>query len=190
MEFAHLAAANAASTLAAGRYAQALFELANEEGVLDPVAADLASLTALIGESADLARLVKSPIYSREQQSAAMAEILDKAGAGDLTKKFIALVAHNRRLFMLPNIGKAFAALIAKQRGEIEAAVTSAHPLTDAQVADIKGTLRAAYGKEPRLTVAVDNSLIAGLIVKVGSRMIDSSLRTKLNSLKTVLTEA
>lgn len=185
-----MAAANAASTLAAGRYAQALFELANEEGVLDAVAADLATLTGLIGESADLARLVKSPVYTRDQQAAAMAEILDKAGAGALTKKFIALVAHNRRLFMLPNIGRAFAGLIAKQRGEIEAAVTSAHELTEAQVADIKGTLRAAYGKEPLLSVSVDKSLIAGLIVKVGSRMINSSLRTKLNSLKTVLTEA
>jgi F-type H+-transporting ATPase subunit delta len=185
-----LAAANAASTLAAGRYAQALFELANEEGVLDAVAADLAGLTELIDQNADLARLVKSPVYSREQQGSAMAEILDKAGAGDLIKKFIALVASNRRLFMLPHIGRAFAGLIAKQRGEIEASVTSAHALTDVQIADIKGTLRAAYGKEPKLRVATDPSLIAGLIVKVGSRMIDSSLRTKLNSLKTVLTEA
>lgn len=185
-----MAAAKAASTLAADRYAQALFELANEEGVLDAVAADIEGLGKLIAESADLGRLVQSPIYTREQQGAAMAEILDKAGASALTKKFIALVARNRRLFMLSNIARSFGRLLARQRGEIEASVTSAQPLSDAQVADLKGTLRAAYGKEPRLTVAVDKSLIAGLIVKVGSRMIDSSLRTKLNSLKTVLTEA
>ncbi|MCC6921439.1 MAG: F0F1 ATP synthase subunit delta [Alphaproteobacteria bacterium] len=185
-----MAAAKAASTLAADRYAQALFELANEEGVLDAVAADIEGLGKLIAESADLERLVKSPIYSREQQGLAMAEILEKAGASDLTKKFIALVARNRRLFMLANIGRSFGRLLARQRGEIEASVTSAQPLSDAQIADLKATLRTAYGKEPRLSVAVDQSLIAGLIVKVGSRMIDSSLRTKLNSLKTVLTEA
>lgn len=182
--------AKAASNLAADRYAQALFELATEEGSLDAVAGDVSSLVALIAESADLSRLVRSPIYSREQQAAAMAEILTQAGANALTGKFVALVADNRRLFMLPAIGKAFAGLIAKQRGEITAEVKAAHALTDAQVADLKATLKAAYGKEPQLSVTVDPSLIAGLIVKVGSKMIDSSLKTKLANLKTALTEA
>ena len=182
--------AKAASNLAADRYAQALFELANEEGSLDAVAADVSGLVTLVGESADLSRLVRSPIYSREQQAAAMAEILETAGAGALTKKFVGLVAENRRLFMLPAIGKAFAGLIAKHRGEISAEVKAAHALTEAQIADLKATLKAAYGKEPQIAVTVDPSLIAGLVVKVGSKMIDSSLKTKLANLKTALTEA
>ena len=183
-------AASAASSLAADRYAQALFELANEENGLDAVAADLADLGRMIAENADLARLVASPTFSRAQQGAAMAEILSAAGAAPLTQKFIGLVAENRRLFMLPQIGRAFARLLARHRGEISADVKSAHPLSDAQVADLKATLKAAYGKEPQLSVTVDPSLIAGLVVQVGSKMIDSSLKTKLTNLKTVLTEA
>ena len=182
--------AKAASSLAAERYAQALFELANEEGALDAVAADLAALVGLIDDSADLARLVRSPVFSREQQAKAMAEVLTTAGAAPLTQKFVGLVAENRRLFMLPQIGKSFAALIAKARGEISAEVKAAHALSDAQLADLKATLKAAYGKEPNLSVTVDPSLIAGLVVQVGSKMIDSSLKTKLANLKTALTEA
>lgn len=182
--------AKASSSLAAERYARALFELANEEGALDAVAGDLTAIVGLIGESADLARLVRSPVFSREQQGKAMAEILSTAGAAPLTQKFIGLVAENRRLFMLPQIAKAFRLLLAKQRGEISADVKAAHALTDAQVADLKATLKAAYGKEPQLTVTVDPSLIAGLVVQVGSKMIDSSLKTKLLNLKTALTEA
>ena len=183
-------AAATSFSLAAERYAQALFDLANEEGSLDIVAADLDGLVTLISESEDLARLVKSPVFSRAQQADAMAEILEKAGASALTRKFVGLVAANRRLFALPQIGKAFARILARHRGEISADVTAAHALSDAQLADLKATLKAAYGKEPRLSVAVDPSLIGGLIVKVGSKMIDSSLKTKLNNLKTVLTEA
>ena len=182
--------ANAASSLAAERYAQALFELANEEGALDAVAADIAALVGLIDESADLARLVRSPVFSREQQAKAMAEILTSAGAAPLTQKFLGLVAENRRLFMLPQIAKAFRTLIAKARGEISAEVKAAHALSDSQIADLKATLKAAYGKEPNLSVTVEPSLIAGLVVQVGSKMIDSSLKTKLANLKTALTEA
>lgn len=183
-------AKSGSSSLAADRYARALFELAQEENVLDAVAADLSGLVGLIAESADLARLVKSPVFTRAQQAAAMAEILDQAGVTELTKKFVALVAENRRLFMLPQIGKAFAGLLAKYRGEISADVKSAHALNAEQLADLKATLKAAYGKDPQLTVTVDPSLIAGLVVKVGSKMVDSSLKTKLANLKTVLTEA
>lgn len=180
-------AKSGSSSLAAGRYAQALFELAREEGSLDAVSGDIESIVGLIAESADLARLVRSPVFTREQQSAAMAEILDKAGAAKLTKNFILLTAQNRRLFMLPQIGREFARLLAAHRGEISAEVKTAHKLSDAQIADLKATLKAAHGKEPRLTVIVDPSLIAGLVVKIGSRMIDSSLKTKLANLQTVL---
>ncbi len=183
-------AASASPSLAAERYAQALFELAKEEGSLDTVAADLTGLVALIADNKDFARLVNSPVIGRDQKSAAMAEILDKAGAAPLTRNFIGLTARNRRLFLLPHIGRAFASLLAKHRGEISADVKTAHALTDAQIADLKATLKAAYGKEPLLNVTVDPSLLAGLVVKVGSKMIDSSLKTKLNALKTVLTEA
>ena len=182
--------AKASSSLAAERYAQALFELANEENGLDAVASDMDAIVALIGESADLARLVRSPAFSRDQQGKAMAEILTAAGAAPLTRKFIGLVAENRRLFMLPQITKAFRLLLAKQRGEISADVKSSHTLSNIQIADLKATLKAAYGKEPQLTVTVDPSLIAGLVVKIGSKMIDSSLKTKLLNLKTALTEA
>lgn len=183
-------AASASSSLAAERYAQALFELAKDESSLDTVANDLAALVALIGENKDLARLVNSPVIGREQKAAAMAEILEKAGAAQLVRNFVGLAARNRRLFLLPQIGKAFSQLLAKHRGEISAEVKTAHPLTDAQLADLKATLKSAYGKDPLLNVTVDPALLAGLVVKVGSRMIDSSLKTKLNALKTVLTEA
>ncbi len=183
-------AASASPSLAAERYAQALFELAKDEGSLAVVAADLGAIVKLIDESKDFARLVNSPVISRDQKSAAMAEILEKAGAVQLTRNFIGLTAQNRRLFLLPHIGRAFSRLLAKHRGEINADVKTAHPLNDAQLADLKATLKAAYGKEPLLNVTVDPSLLAGLVVKVGSKMIDSSLKTKLNALKTVLTEA
>lgn len=183
-------AASATSSLAGDRYAQALYELAHEEGGVDAVASDMASLVRLVSESADLARLTQSPVIGRSAQSAAMAEILEKAGAHKLTCKFIGLVAENRRLFMLPQIGRSFARLVSKSRGEIAAEVKAAHALNDAQMADLKSTLKAAYGKEPQLNVTVDPSLIAGLVVKVGSKMVDSSLKTKLSNLKTVLTGA
>lgn len=177
-------------SLAADRYAQALFELAEDENALDRVASDLSGIVGLVDSSADLGRLVRSPLFSREQQGKAMAEILDTAGVSKLTKNFVLLTAQNRRLFLLPNIGRAFAKLLAAKRGEITAEVKTAHTLSDPQLADLKATLKAAYGKEPSLTVAVDPSLIAGLVVKVGSKMIDSSLKTKLANLQTVLTEA
>lgn len=183
-------AASASPSLAAERYAQALFELAKDEGSLDTVASDLGAMVKLIAENADFARLVNSPVIGRDQKAAAMAAILETAGAAQLTRNFAGLVARNRRLFLLPHIGKAFTRLLAKHRGEISADVKSAHALTDAQISDLKATLKAAYGKEPLLNVTVDPSLLAGLVVKVGSKMIDSSLKTKLNALKTALTEA
>jgi len=174
----------------AGRYALALFDLADETKALDPVASDLARLTALIRGSADLARLVKSPVFSREEQGRAMDAILARLGVNPLTRKFIGLVAEKRRLFALLDMAAAYEALLAFKRGEIKARVTAAHPLSDAQTEALKDTLRNAFHREVKLEIAVDNNILGGLIVKVGSRMIDSSLATKLNKLKLAIREA
>lgn len=183
-------AASASPSLAAERYAQALFELAKDESSLDAVAADLGAIARLIADNQDFARLVNSPVIGRDQKAAAMSEILDKAGAAPLTRNFVGVTARNRRLFLLPQIERAFTRALARHRGEINADVKTAHPLSDDQLAELKATLKAAYGKDPLLNVTVDPSLLAGLVVKVGSKMIDSSLKTKLNALKTALTEA
>lgn len=174
----------------AGRYASALFDLAKEAGVIDPVARDMEDLGGLIGENPDLRRLVKSPLYGRDDQTAAMAAILDKAGAHALTKQFVGLVAANRRLFALDGMIRAYAALVARHRGEVSAEVVSAHPLTDAQLAKLTDTLKAATGSDVRVSARVDNGLLGGLVVKLGSRMVDTSLRTKLNRLKLAMKEA
>ena len=168
----------------AGRYANALFDLALESDALDDVAGDLAAIARMMDESADLARLVRSPVISREDQGRAMAELLARAGAQELTRKFVGLVAQNRRLFALRDMTVAFRRLLARHRGEIMARVTSAHALNDAQVAAIKAELSAAMKTDVTLEANVDNDILGGLIVQVGSRMVDSSLRTKLQNLK------
>lgn len=185
-----MAAAHHSLNLAAERYAQALFDLARDDQVLDLVAADLDGLTNAIASHAELGRVVRSPVISRDAQAKAMGALLHAAGAHKLTRNLVLLAAENRRLFLLPAIAKAYGALIAKSRGEIVAEVTSAFALDDAQIAELKAALKASYGREPRLAVAVDPSLIAGLIVKVGSKMIDSSIKTKLVRLKAALKEA
>jgi len=157
---------------------------------MDAVARDLTDLGRLISESADLRRLVMSPVFDRDDQSSAMAAILDKAGAHGLTKKFVGLVAANRRLFALDGMIRAYGALVARHRGEVAAEVVSAHPLTDAQLAKLGETLKAATGSEVRVTARVDDGLLGGLVVKLGSRMVDTSLRTKLNRLKLAMKEA
>jgi F-type H+-transporting ATPase subunit delta len=171
-------------TGAASRYAQALFELALDSQSLDAVAADLETLNRLIAENEDLARLVRSPVFSREEQSSAMDAILTRVGVETLTRNFVLLAAKNRRLFLLPQIVRAFTAALAKHRGEMTAEVTSPYPLSDEQIAQIKDTLKQTYKRDARIDVKIDRSLLAGLIVKVGSRMIDSSLKTKLANLK------
>jgi len=173
----------------AGRYATALFELADEAGAIDSVKADLDRLSALIAESADLARLVKSPVFTADVQLSAMTAILDKAGIGGLAANFVKLVAQNRRLFALPQMIAAFAALVAAKRGETTAQVTVAQPLSDAHLAELKGTLAAKTGKDVQLDVSVDPSILGGLIVKLGSRMVDASLKTKLNSIRHAMKE-
>ena len=173
----------------AGRYATALFELARDSGTLDDVAGDLASLKTLIGESADLARLVRSPVFSRDDQARAMGAVLEKAGAADLTRRFIGLVASKRRLFALPDIINAYASLLAHHRGEVSAHVVSAYPLDDAQMQTLGETLKAAAGRDVQIDTAVDQEILGGLIVRMGSRMIDSSLRTKLTNLQVAMKE-
>jgi F-type H+-transporting ATPase subunit delta len=174
----------------AGRYAIALFELAEEARALDPVAEDLNRIVALVRGSADLTRLVKSPAFSRAEQGRAMDAILSRLKVNPLTRKFIGLVAEKRRLFALLDMAAAYEVLLAHKRGEIKARVTTAHLLNDGQIQALKDTLRAAFHREVKLEIFVDNRLLGGLVVKVGSRMIDSSLATKLNKLKLAIREA
>jgi F-type H+-transporting ATPase subunit delta len=174
----------------AGRYATALFELAEAQGALDAVAGDLGRISSMLAASGDLTRLVRSPIYSAEDQGRAFAALLDKAGISGLVKNFVGLVIKNRRLFALPDMISAYSSILAHKRGEMTAQVTSAHALNDAQVESLKAALKSATGRDVRIDTKVDAGLLGGLIVKVGSRMIDSSLRTKLNSLKIAMKEA
>lgn len=164
----------------AGRYATALFELANEAKALDAIASDLSRLRTLIEGSPDLARLVRSPIFSREEQGKAIDAVLARLNVNMLTKNFIGLLAQKRRLFALTGIVSAFEALVAQQKGEMTAEVTSAQPLKSEQRTALMGTLKDAMKREMRLTERVDPTLLGGLIVKVGSRQIDSSLKSKL----------
>jgi F-type H+-transporting ATPase subunit delta len=173
----------------AERYATALFDLALEANALDAVLADLRNFDGLVAESADLARLVRSPVFTADVQMKALAAVLDKAGIAGLAAQFLKVVAANRRLFAVRDIVKAFAALVARHKGEVSAQVTVAEPLSDANLSEIKSTLNAVTGKDVRVDVKVDPSIIGGLVVKLGSRMVDSSLRTKLNALKHAMKE-
>jgi len=168
----------------AGRYATAIFELAQEEKSVEAVERDFATLKTMIAESADLARLVHAPVFSRDEQKTGMNAILHRMEAAALTRRFVLTLAAKRRLFALTDIIRAFGALVAKQRGEVTADVVSAHPLNDAQIAELKSILRARLGREAKLNASVDASLLGGLTVKVGSRMVDSTLRTKLDALR------
>jgi F-type H+-transporting ATPase subunit delta len=173
----------------AGRYASALFDLAQESGAVDAVGADLARFDALIGESADLARLVRSPVFSSEEQTKAVVAVLERAGIGGLAANFIKLAAQNRRLFAVGEMIRAYKALVARSRGETTAQVVVAQPLSDSHLTTLKDALRSATGKDVALDVKVDPGLIGGLTVKVGSRMIDASLKTKLQSIKIAMKE-
>jgi F-type H+-transporting ATPase subunit delta len=173
----------------AERYANALFELASDQKSVDAVEKDLNQFSALLAESPDLTRLVVSPVFSADEQLRAISGVLDKAGIGGLVGNFVKVAAANRRLFAVPGIIAAYKRLAARQRGEVSAEVVSAAPLTDGQTADLRAALKASLGKDVTLDTRVDPSLIGGLIVKVGSRMIDGSLRTKLNSLKLAMKE-
>jgi F-type H+-transporting ATPase subunit delta len=168
----------------AGRYASALFELAKSAKSVDEVSADLDGFARILQGSDDLQRLVRSPVFGADEQTAALGAVLDKAKIGGLTGNFVRLVARNRRLFALEDMVTAFRALAAADRGEITARVTSAQELKPAQVKSLQTALKSVTGKTVTLDQSVDPSILGGLIVKVGSRMIDTSLKTKLNSLK------
>ena len=174
----------------AGRYATALFELALESNAIDAVRTDLDKFDKLVNEIGDLDRLVRSPVFTAEEQTRAVGSVLDQAGIGGLAGKFIRLVASNRRLFASREMIRGFKGLVAKHKGEVTAQVTVAEPLSDARLNEIKSALKSVTGKDVVVDVKVDPAIIGGLIVKVGSRMIDSSLRTKLNALKHAMKEA
>jgi F-type H+-transporting ATPase subunit delta len=174
----------------AGRYATALFELALAENALDAVKADLDRFDALLAESADLARLVRSPVFGAEEQTKALAAVLDRAGIGGLAAKFLKVVTSNRRLFAVRDIIKGFRALVAHHKGEVTAEVTLAEQPSEQHLAAVKDALKAVTKKDVQVDVKVDPSLIGGLVVKLGSRMVDTSLRTKLNAIKLAMKEA
>lgn len=172
----------------AGRYASALYDLAVEQKQVAEVEADLGKVQALIDESADLQRMVRSPVIPAAEQTAALVALLPKIGAGPLVTNFMKLISSNRRLFAVSDMIKAFRTIAAKARGEVTAEVSTAHPLTDAQTEALKQVLKGEAGKDVSLAVKVDPSLLGGLVVKLGSRMIDNSLKTKLGAMKAALT--
>ena len=173
----------------AGRYATALFELARDQKAVDAVKADLDRFDALLGESPDLMRLVRSPVFSADQQGKALVAVLDLLRVGDLTAKFLQVVTANRRLFAVRAIIKDFRALVAHYKGEVVADVTLAERPDDRQLAAITDALRAITAQNVQVELKVEPAIIGGLIVKLGSRMVDSSLRTKLKSIKHAMKE-
>ena len=173
----------------AGRYATALFDLALEEGSLDEISEQLAEFGGLLDDSPELARLVRSPAFTSDEKERALSAVLAKTDIGGTVSNFLRLVASKGRLFALPDMLKAFRSLVARHRGEISATVVSASALSDEQLASLKDTLKSVVGKDPQLATEVDASLLGGLIVKVGSQMIDSSLKTKLTNLKFAMKE-
>ena len=167
-----------------GRYASALFDLAGEEKAVDAIGAELASFQKALDSSEDLRRLVKSPVYSADDQIAAIDAICDKAKISGTAQNFIRLVARKRRLAGLGDMIRGYQSLVAAAKGEVEADVVSAEKMTDKQLAALKAALKDSTGRDVALTARVDKSLLGGLIVRVGSRMMDNSLKTKLANLK------
>ena len=173
-----------------GRYATALFELARDERSIDLVKADLDRFEAMLADSADLKRLVRSPVFSSGTQAKALSAVLEKAGISGISANLLKVLTANRRLFAVDQVIRAFGALVAKFKGEAIADVTVAEKLSDKNLDALKTALKSVTGKDVALNVNVDPSIIGGLVVKLGSRMVDSSLRTKLNSIKHAMKEA
>ncbi len=173
----------------AGRYANALFELALEQNSIDAVQADLDLFGKVVADNPDLGRLVRSPVFSSDEQTKAVTAILGKMGVGGLASNFIRLAAQNRRLFAVSEMGRGFKALVARHRGETTAEVTVAEALNDQHLSALKDALKSVTGKDVALDIKLDPAIIGGLIVKLGSRMIDTSLRTKLNAMKHAMKE-
>lgn len=174
----------------AERYAQALFSLAQERNITDAVAEALGNFGEMVEQSPDLRRFVASPVFSAEEQLKAIAALLAQYGFGDVTANFIKLVASKRRLFVLPQIIRAYIALNDKAKGVTQAQVTVAAPLSSDHSSALEDALRqVSGGKTVKVNVKVDPSIIGGIVVKLGSRMVDASLKTKLNSLRTRMKE-
>ena len=174
----------------AGRYATALFELAVEAGSIDQIKNDLDSFDQLAAANPDLMRLIRSPVFGADEQAKALAAVLQRAGITGLSAQFLKVVAANRRLFAVRRMIRDFRALVANYKGEVTADVTVAERLNDARFTEITSTLAAVTGKDVQVNVHVDPAIIGGLIVKIGSRMVDSSLRTKLSAIKHAMKEA
>jgi F-type H+-transporting ATPase subunit delta len=166
-----------------GRYASALFDLASEQSLVSAVEADLEKLDQALVASADLAALIHNPRVSREAAAKAVDGVAALLGLSPLTRNFLGVLAGNRRLSALPEIVRAFASIAAAQRGEVAAVVTSAHPLTDDQLSALAEKLAARQGQKVKLSAKVNPELLGGLVVRIGSTQIDSSIRTRLNSL-------
>ena len=169
-----------------GRYASALFDLASEQGFVTAVESDLEKLGEALDPktgNSDLAALIRNPKVSRDDTAKAMDAVGGVLGLSALTRNFIGVLAANRRLSALPDIVRSFAAIAAAQRGEVSAEVTSAHPLNDDQIAQLAAKLKAREGKEVKVKASVDPEILGGLVVRIGSRQIDSSIRTRLNTL-------
>jgi F-type H+-transporting ATPase subunit delta len=173
----------------AGRYATALFELALEANELDAVRADLERFDAMLGDSSDLSRLVRSPVFSADEQVKALDAVLARAGIGGLAAKFLNVLTANRRLFAVRAVIRDFRRLVANHKGEVTATVTLAEKPSDAHLAAIKNALNTVTKKDVQVEINVDPAIIGGIVVKVGSRMVDSSLRTKLNAIKHAMKE-
>lgn len=182
-------AATSLTSGAAGRYATALFELARDAGELDRAEGDLDQLAQALDESAELGDLIRNPVYTRAEQGAAMGAVAERMGLSQLVRNVVGLMAEKRRLFALPETIAQFRALLAEHRGEVTAEVTSAHPLSDTQRSALAGKLKESLGRDVKLNVSVDEDIIGGLVVRVGSRMIDSSIRSRLARLQNAMKE-
>jgi F-type H+-transporting ATPase subunit delta len=173
----------------AGRYANALFDLAREGNAIDAVQADLERFDALVAGSEDLTRMVRSPVFSADEQLQALSAVLHRAGIGGLTAKFLKLITTNRRLFAVRDMVRAYKKRVAEHKGEATAEVTVAEALKHDHLGALRAALKSVSGKDVDLTVKVDPAIIGGLVVKLGSRMVDSSLRTKLNAIRHAMKE-
>jgi len=166
------------------RYAAALFDLADERHALDAVAGDLRELRAMLHDSGDLTRMLRSPVLTRDEQGKAVAALAERAGLSPLTRDFLGVVARNRRLFAVPEMIEAYLRNLAARRGEVTAVVTVAQPLDEARQAALTEQLRRAVGARVAIDIRVDPALLGGMIVKVGSRMVDASLSSRLQRLR------
>ncbi|MFZ2997602.1 F0F1 ATP synthase subunit delta [Sphingobium sp.] len=166
-----------------GRYAVALFDLARDANALDTVADSLTGLKAAIVQSPDFKGLINSPVLSRDTAGKTIAAVASSMGIDGLTTKFLGVLAHNRRLDQLPAVIRAYETLLSNHKGEARADVTSAHPLSATQIDALATSLKARVGRNVKVDAKVDPAILGGLVVKIGSQMIDSSIRTRLNSL-------